>query len=64
MAAFPTSSQPNSHSPLTASLLGANTKRLRVGFTQLRELRTGTDRQTETGTWGLQLRGSSSAQRC
>ena len=60
MTAFPTSSQPNSHSPL----LGANTKRLLVGFVQLRQLRTGTDRQTETGTWGLQLRGSSSAQRC
>lgn len=61
MTIFPTSSHPNNHSPLTPSLLGANTKRLHVGFVQLRELRKGTDREMENGSWGLHLRGSSSA---
>ena len=61
MSIFPTSFHPNNRSPLTAPLLGANTKRLRVGFTQLRELRTWTDRDKENGSWGLHLRGRSSA---
>ena len=63
MTAFPTGSHPNDRCPLTASLLGANTKRLHVGFTQLRELRAGTDGQTESGAWRRQLRGSSAARR-
>ncbi|XP_046793423.1 uncharacterized protein LOC121112552 [Gallus gallus] len=58
MSIFPTSFHPNNRSPLTAPLLGANTKRLRVGFTRLRELRTGTDRDKENGSWGLHLHGA------
>ncbi|XP_046787679.1 uncharacterized protein LOC121112000 isoform X6 [Gallus gallus] len=61
MSAFPTSSHPHNRSPLAAPLLGADTTRLRVGFTRLRELRTGTDRETENGRRGLHVRGRSSA---